>query len=221
MQKIGEFWVPEIDVAPGENVQKSRNGFENRSGVQIAHLKRALELLPGRSVAVDGGANVGAWTKLMAEHFQKVHSFEPNPEVFLCLARNVTEWGAQDIAAVYPKGLSDRAEFVSIGTKKGARTVTGKVVGPGGIECVTIDSLNLSECALLKFDLEGYEDRALRGAANTILRCRPWVLIENKQRLLDKLFGGTRAHRFLVRNGYTLVEKIGAEQIDWLFKPRS
>lgn len=218
MQKIGEFWVPDIDAAPGENLEKSRRGFEGRAGIQIAHLVRTLELVPGRELAIDGGANVGAWTKLMAQQFRRVHSFEPNPDVFACLARNIEEWNASDVAIAYPKGLSDRHERVAIGTKDGARTVTGRIVGQGDIECVPIDSLGLEACSLLKLDLEGYEEQALAGAIETIRRCRPWILIENKRSFLEKIFG-TPAQRFLTKNGYTLVEKIGSEGIDWLFKP--
>lgn len=218
MQKIGEFWVPDVDARPGENLEKSRRGFEGRAGIQIAHLERALELVPGRELAIDGGANVGAWTRLMAKHFRRVHSFEPNPEVVACLARNVEEWGAADVATVHPKGLSDRREFVAMGTKEGARTVTGRIVGQGDIECVTIDSLDLDACSLLKLDLEGYEAQALAGAAGTIRRYRPWILIENKRGFLERIVG-TKAQRFLARNGYRLVEKIGDKGIDWLFSP--
>jgi FkbM family methyltransferase len=219
MQKIGEFWIPEIDAAPGKNLERSRFGFEQRAGVQIAHLEHALELVPGRAVAIDGGANVGAWTKLMSRHFRDVHSFEPNPVVFPALARNVEEWGASRVAHLYPKGLSDRHEFVSIGTKQGARTVTGRVTGKGNIECIAIDSLKLDECSLLKLDLEGYEAKALAGAADTLRRCQPWVLIENKPDLTAKLFGQTKAHKLLLSRGYELVEKIGDDEIDWLYRP--
>ncbi|MND45949.1 hypothetical protein D3C80_368170 [compost metagenome] len=219
MQKIGEFWVPDIDAAPGDNFEKSRRGFEQKAGVQIAHLERALEFVPGRLVAVDGGANVGSWTKKMAQYFSAVHSFEPNPDAFACLARNVDDWGVAKIATAYAKGLSDQHEFVSIGTKEGARTVTGKIVGKGDIECITIDSLGLAECSFLKLDLEGYEHRALAGAADTIRRCKPWILVENKQTNVEKILGGTKAEKYLKKVGYELVEKIGEKQIDWLFRP--
>lgn len=219
MQRIGDFWIPDIDAAPGRNLERSRFGFEQRAGVQIDHLERALEFVPGRAVAIDGGANVGAWTRLMAKHFAAVHSFEPNPDVFRCLERNVREWHADAVVTVYQKGISDRREFVSIGTKEGARTVTGRVTGPGEIECITLDSLNLADCSLLKLDLEGYELRALKGAEATMDRYHPWVLIENKPSLAERLTGGSPAERFLRKKGYRLVERIGRDGIDWLFRP--
>lgn len=46
------------------------------------------------------------------------------------------------------------------------------------VSTLTIDALPLADCALIKLDLEGMEDRALAGAMNTLERCRPIVLFE-------------------------------------------
>lgn len=217
MHKIGNFWVPDIDAAPGRNLERSEFGFGSKQGVQIDHLIRALELVPDRTVAVDGGANVGAWAKLMGAHFEQVHTFEPNPVVFECLARNIQEWGLSPKVTAYPNGISDKHEFVSISTKdKNARTVTGRISGKGNIECITIDSLNLADCSLLKLDVEGYEDKCLRGASETIGKFRPWIMIENRR---EKAGKKTPAELVLDDFGYVLVEKIGDDELDWLYKP--
>ena len=44
---------------------------------------------------------------------------------------------------------------------------------------VTIDSLNLGRCALIKIDVEGMERAVLDGAAKTIARCLPLLYVEN------------------------------------------
>ncbi len=221
MQRIGEFWIPDIDAAPGRNLERSLVGFSERQGIQIHHLHRALELAPGRRLVVDGGANVGAWTKTMAAEFDAVHSFEPNPDVYPCLKRNVEDWGIADKVTVYPNGLSDRSESVAIETSKTGRTATGRISGAGDIECVTIDSLDLPACSLLKLDVEGYEAQALNGARRTIEKFRPWILIENKRKKFLFFRLPTAAEKVLRDFGYELVEKIGDDdhQIDWLYKP--
>ena len=219
MQKIGEFWVPDVDAEPGDNLAKSQRGFAKGAGPQIAHLLRALELVPGRALAIDGGANVGAWTSVMAKEFAAVHSFEPSKEVYACLKRNSEEWELGAHVAVHHQALSDKHEFVAIGTREGARTVTGRIVGAGDIEAITLDSLGLPDCSFLKLDLEGHEELALKGAAKTIQTFHPWILIENKPRLLETLTGGTGADKYLRKLGYRLVEKIGDKQIDWLYRP--
>lgn len=220
MQKIGEFWVPDIDALPGPNLDRSREGFEKRKGIQIHHLKKALELVPGRDVAVDGGANVGAWTREMALHFDHVHSFEPLMDAFQCLERNIEEWGLMDKVTLYAKAISDRRDFVTVAPKKaGARTVTSRISGPGPTECVSIDSLDLKACSFLKFDLEGHEANAIRGATNTMKQFKPWVLIENRRPKRPFGWIGTSAERELRLRGYRLVEKIGDHHLDWLYAP--
>ena len=219
MHKIGEFWIPDIDAAPGRNLERSQIGFAEREGIQIAHLHRALELVPGRELAIDGGANVGAWSRVMARHFPAVHSFEPGPEVYACLARNISDWGIADIVTAHAQGISDRHEFVSIGTKEGARTVTGRITGKGNIECVTIDSLTLPACSFLKLDLEGYEAQALTGARDTIRKYRPWIMIENRPARFNFFKRPSRAEQILRDHGYIVAEKIGDDHLDWLFRP--
>lgn len=220
MQKIGEFWVPDIDALPGRNLERSKEGFEKRQGIQIHHLRRALELVPGRAVAVDGGANVGAWTREMALHFGHVHAFEPNTDAFQCLEKNVEEWGIRDRISLHPKAISDRHGFVTVAPPKAeARTVTSRICGPGPTECISIDELQLDACSFLKFDLEGHEANAIRGATKTLKQFSPWVLIENRRP--GSIFGwlGTRAEWELRIRGYRLVEKIGDHKLDWLYAP--
>ncbi|NRG18268.1 FkbM family methyltransferase [Rhizobiales bacterium] len=219
MQKIGDFWIPDGDARPGANLEKSKRSFEYNEGVQIGHLKRALELVPKFDIAVDGGANVGSWTRLMAKLFSEVHSFEPNACAYECLERNVHEWGISPIVRTYPNGLSDQDECVSIVTPQDARTVTSFVGGKGDVKCITIDSLELVGCSFIKLDVEGYEAKVLNGAYKTIKAFRPWIMIENKHQQNARYGEPDAPEKLLAKFEYILVEKIGDRQIDWLFKP--
>lgn len=219
MKKIGNFWVPDIDLAPGCNSEKTKRSFDGADGIQITNLERALSFVPGRELAIDGGANVGSWTKRLAQEFKQVHSFEPNPLAYACLQRNVTEWGLATRVRTYPKGLSDKPSMTGIKTKEGARTVTSRLSGTGDIECLPLDELDLPACSFLKLDLEGHESKALDGARRKIEHFRPWIMIENKPKLYHRFVGGTLPERKLAALGYRLVEKIGHRGIDWLFRP--
>ena len=45
---------------------------------------------------------------------------------------------------------------------------------------VTLDSFDLQDVDFIKLDCEGYELFALRGAEETLKRCRPCVIVEQK-----------------------------------------
>jgi len=47
------------------------------------------------------------------------------------------------------------------------------------IRTITIDSLDLARLDLLKIDVEGMEVEALAGAAASLARCRPVILVES------------------------------------------
>jgi len=51
-------------------------------------------------------------------------------------------------------------------------------VATGDVVMCTIDSLNLEKCDLIHLDIEGYEGKALLGAANTIQKFKPVIIIE-------------------------------------------
>ncbi|WP_203073567.1 FkbM family methyltransferase [Falsiroseomonas ponticola] len=50
------------------------------------------------------------------------------------------------------------------------------------VEVVTIDSLGLHDLAHVKVDAEGFEEEVLRGAAETLRRCRPVLSLEVEER---------------------------------------
>ncbi len=66
-----------------------------------------------------------------------------------------------------------RLERVKPDTHRGVWCVPG-----GDIPSVTIDSLKLPYCGLIKLDIEGAEMDALLGALDTIRRCKPVIVIE-------------------------------------------
>jgi tetratricopeptide (TPR) repeat protein len=47
------------------------------------------------------------------------------------------------------------------------------------VRVTPIDSLKLKACHVLKIDVEGFEPEVLRGARETIARCRPYLYVEN------------------------------------------
>jgi hypothetical protein len=63
------------------------------------------------------------------------------------------------------------------------------VSGAGDIEMHALDDFDLDCVDFMKVDVEGYELEVLKGAAQTLTRCRPCVVVEQKSRNLRQNFG--------------------------------
>lgn len=150
---------------------------------QAAHLHLALERVTDWSVAIDGGAHIGTWTKLMAARFARVIAVEPSADTFECLATNAARqhWAHVDLRHVALGASAGRGDMVLDGRGAKMKNTGARHIGPGSSVAVeAIDSWNLPTLGFLKLDIEGSEVFALMGARATLLRCKPIVLFENK-----------------------------------------
>ncbi len=71
------------------------------------------------------------------------------------------------------------------------------------IRSITVDSLGISELALIKIDAEGMEDLVLRGARETILRSSPIIYAE-----CNSLEDGLRSFEILKAAGYRVLAHV-------------
>lgn len=222
LQKVGEYWVPDIDMRRfsrwGKVRRKTIRRFRDEGGGDFSVLRAALEHVPGNTFAVDGGANIGAYTRVLAEHFQRIVAFEPAEDTYEALASNIRDWGLAERVETHPWALSDRAANVGLGKRNSQRSVSRRISGEGSIPAITLDSLELAAVDFIKLDVEGFEYQALKGAEQTLLRCRPAVLFEDKP---DKLRGrDTRCdpHQLLEQLGAQRVACLGHKQFDYLYQ---
>ncbi len=217
MKKFGDFWIPDVDARWGRHWLKSQRVYTRGRGPKVEDIEEALGYCRQWTTALDGGANIGAYSRVLMQHFSRVIAFEPAPDTFECLQRNLREWGAENRVEAHQNALSDRVESVSLGTEPGRRSPSRRVMGGGDISTIRIDDLGLTDLAFLKIDVEGYEERALRGAEETLKRCRPLVMFEDKPKKSSH-FGDPRgAHNYLQSIGMSALACIGPKQIDWLY----
>ena len=133
---------------------------------------------PGETV-VDVGSNVGYMARLLAHGVGsagKVIAFEPHPELFKVLKRNVS---ARQIVAIQA-AVSDHAGVATLniptefGENCGIATLE-----PGqssdlsiDVKCTTLDleriRIGFGKIGLIKIDIEGHELAALKGAHNLL-----------------------------------------------------
>ncbi len=151
----------------------------------------------------------------MARSFKQVIAVEPSPDTCECLAVNLTNVLNVDIRNV---ALGDAPGTVRMhldADQKLKANTGARFVKPGGdIPVETIDSWNLTSLGFLKLDVEGSEYVALRGAADTLTRCKPIVLFENKF-LWSRHYGLPKdsVSRLLTGLGYRMVDKVSRDEI--------
>lgn len=148
------------------------------------------QLLQRGQVVVEAGANIGTHTLFFAQKVGatgRVLAFEPQRLLFQTLCGNmalnsVTSahcWnmavGAEVGEAAIPcPDPTSSGNFGGISLKEASQAGSDTELVP----VITIDSLQLPSCHLIKVDVEGMEEDVLRGAAETIARCRPFLYVE-------------------------------------------
>ena len=132
-------------------------------------------LRPG-DVVVDVGANFGltalaAFTTVGPRG--QMHSFEPHPRIFRFLLGNIELNGAEAVVTPYNLALGERAGTVFLTDERAddQNSVSPDTTGLR-VPMSTLDDAvaQLPRIALLKIDVEGYEQFVLRGATMTLAR---------------------------------------------------
>lgn len=119
-----------------------------------------------------------------------LHAFEPVIENYLLARRTVLANRLPNVRLVHA-ALSDTIGTAEVETWQNGQHRGGgsKIVADPSrpperrqmVPTVTIDSLGLSDLTLLQLDVEGHEFPALVGAAETIRRCRPILVLEDNR----------------------------------------
>lgn len=183
---------------------------------QGAHLDQALAYVTDWTCALDGGAHVGTWARVLSGRFDRVVAVEPSPDTFEALTANMQTFGCLNVECRQAAlGAAAGTVSMTLDAANTARANTGgRFVQPKGpIPLQTIDSFALPTLGFIKLDVEGSEVAALLGATQTLQRCRPIVLFENKK--LWTRYGQLpdAPQRLLTRFGYRERERAGCDAI--------
>lgn len=150
-------------------------------------LQLLLRLARPGDIVVDAGANIGALSLPMARRVGPggwVLAAEPQRLVHQMLCANIAVNGLANVVAHWC-GLGAAADVAVVPALDYGRenNYGGVALRAGGVgervPVVSIDSLDLPGCALIKVDVEGMELDVLRGAADTIRTHRPRLFVEN------------------------------------------
>lgn len=128
-------------------------------------------------VIFQAGGNCGLYPLLYSIFFQKIITFEPDPLNFYCLSNNCKGEKFIKINAAL-SNKSGMKKFSVHGIDNVGMHSFNKGPYQYDVLTMTIDSLNLNELSFLQLDIEGHELAALKGAAKTIKKFKPIMLIE-------------------------------------------
>lgn len=138
-------------------------------------------IAPG--ICLDIGANFGVMTQALEKSGFECVAFEPQPYVFKILEKNVSKCyncGLGEISGTFkmPKIFDgDRANYGGNGIVDNAGlnlTID--------VQVYTLDKFDFPQVKFMKIDVEGFEEKVLRGGSTTIKRCKPIMYIEDDRR---------------------------------------
>jgi FkbM family methyltransferase len=145
-----------------------------------------LPLPQERAVLLDVGANIGLFTLFMVwkygrERFAAIHLFEPNPDTYARLKRNLAANGLEGLCTAHMIALSDRAGTIYMESPHGYSVLNMiSETGTVPVACETLDAWRTAHGVgaidLFKVDVEGHELPLLRGAPQTLAASRHLVI---------------------------------------------
>lgn len=198
MRRFNDFWWADDD-------EKLLLVFDD-----VQDLSRMLAWCENTRTAIQAGGAMGVWPLALAEEFEQVVTFEPQPDNFDCLERNVMESDLGSRVQAFRGALGAKLGYCSLGRAPSETHNSGAWFATTGmnVPVFAIDDLFIEPVDFLQLDVEGQELAALKGAEQTIARDRPVVVLEEK--LLPHMSKDpARARRWLVNKyGYRVVDEI-------------
>jgi FkbM family methyltransferase len=188
-------WIwPEVDEGSWKGPVKDWNH---------SHSKLYFKNLKNKSVVVTAGANMGLHVRAYSGMFQHVFAFEPFWISFYCLVRNCP----YENVKFFNAALGSKSGWCNMDTTNQTNMGAHRIDADkpdGKVPMMTIDDLNLWDCGLIQLDVEGWEDKVLKGSINTIEQFRPLVIVE---RNCDQV------RKILETRGYVYQERSKADSI--------
>ena len=221
MFKHQEIWLPDGERHFPEWMDRNGELVDGKGTYQIKKLRAALGHCRQFRSAIDVGGHVGLWAMQLAKRFQQVHAFEPVPAFRECFMKNA---GSMPNVSVHACALGAKPGRVSMTIPPlagGLDTGGTHVGGDGDVPMYRLDDMvaegyeKYVHIDFVKIDCEGYEHHVIEGGRQTIQRCRPCIIVEQKPHKLGPNFGikGTPAVDLLKSWGYQVRREISGDFI--------
>src|SRR5688572_10963581 len=164
MKEYLGLWLPDHETHLQGEIAKGPQ-IDGKGTYQYAKIQMALAHVKEFRVALDIGAHVGLWSRVLAKLFERVEAFEPMPahrDCFICniIAENVVLHGCA-------LGAHDgEIQMVTYAGNSGHSHVAE--TGETAVSMLTLDSFGFETVDFVKIDTEGYERQVILGAVDTL-----------------------------------------------------
>ncbi|MDA0941961.1 MAG: FkbM family methyltransferase [Proteobacteria bacterium] len=173
------WWLPKEDQHFEGYFSQSVQVGDKRL-YQPQHIDRCFHHIKNRKhTAIDVGGHCGFWSFYLGGNFKKVYAFEP-VEIFReCFKKNIPHGNVE----LLPVALGNENGFVSMNIElenTGATHISSNTNDLNKVELKKLDDYELTDVDFIKIDVEGYENKVVLGAKETLLRNKPIIIVEQK-----------------------------------------
>lgn len=191
-------------IPPKETFLRNADAYDH----QAHFYKEAMKHCKSKRIAVDVGAHIGLFSSKMVKDFEYVHAFEPM--FYDYVLDNVPDTNL----TVHKLGLSNEKITHNFNIRQ-HHTGMSKVDKNGiySIDCIDLDSMNLTNVDLIKIDVESHEYFVIEGMRKFLKNNSPVIIIE----LNDKVYRENNIST-LKSFGY---KEVFRENTDYIFKKRN
>lgn len=176
-------------------------------------LLRLNTIVPANRASVDVGANIGIYTLALARLSSQVFSFEPTPETFDTLQRNIELNSLENVKA-FRLAISDRAGSVRLYHNpkgSGSNSIAARADTYEEVTATTLDEAISPgiKIGFMKIDVQGAEEMVLKGAQRILLEDRPIIQfeIDADASLVDPLAAYNLLHSYGYR--FSIIDQNG------------
>jgi FkbM family methyltransferase len=200
----GQFWIPKGNryVLPFNLAEMERHVYG--SGEHFIH---------AGDIVLDCGASDGDFTReALRAGAAKVIAIEISPSSVECIRRNTAAEIAEGRVIVYPKGVWDREDQLTLNVDDTNFAANSVVLRPEDshpsiqVPLTTIDrivsELKLPRVDFIKMDVEGAEVKAIAGARETLLHFKPRLAIATEHKPDDEFTIPAAVRK--IRTDYTM-----------------
>lgn len=205
MKFVKNTWLPNNDTHFEKFIDDEGNYQKEQFDCVVKYIKSE-----DRGLFIDVGAHVGLWSRMAQKAgFKQILAFEPNKHNYECLQKNITN--KEHLLCNF--GLSDKNEYVEFENPENDNSGANAIKGEGKTKLYKFDDLMLNHLiknkTLTKIDVQGYEDKVVRGMTNFIKQYKPIIIVEQWLDGKEDL----RATKYCLSLGMKILEKIKKEVI--------